>query len=335
MTPIYITKNSDLITMVEEFITEWHSSSEFIIVKTSGSTGTPKSIKLNKEYMAASAQATGKFLNLKPSNTALLSMSPKAIGGMMMIVRYIVLDLNLIVVDPSSAPLLDISMNINFAAMVPLQLKESIKNTKEKLNQIGTLIIGGGPIEKSLESQIKELNPQVYHTYGMTETISHIALRNVSNGDNFFKTLPGVEISLVNDCLNITSISIGVHKLQTNDIVDLISENSFVWKGRSDLAINSGGIKIIPAIIESKLSELIEENFISVGLDDETFGQKHVIIIETEANLVFTKDQFDFIEKFKRPKEIYLLKEFVRTESGKIDRIKTLGMISNAKKQVL
>ena len=127
MTPKYITKNKDLIKTVENLINEWHSSTEYISINTSGSTGTPKSIKLKKKHMIASAEATGKFLQLKPGNTALLSMSPKTIGGTMMVIRSIVLDLNLVVTEESSNPLADIGIHIDFAAMVPLQVKESIE----------------------------------------------------------------------------------------------------------------------------------------------------------------------------------------------------------------
>ncbi len=122
---------------------------------------------------------------------------------------------------------------------------------------------------------------------------------------------------------------------QTNDIVEIIDNDKFIWLGRSDFAINSGGIKIIPSIVESILSHFIKENFISVGLNDETLGQKHVILVETKTELNFSRDDFKVLENYKRPKEIYFLKRFVRTESGKVDRKKTIGLISNAKKQVL
>lgn len=335
MTPIYITKNQDLITTVDNFITEWNSPTSSISVKTSGSTGAPKSIKIQKKFMISSAKMTGDFLDLRSGNTALLSMSPNTIGGIMMIVRSLVLDLQLVVIDASSSPLKDLDKHIDFAAMVPLQVKASLIHQESNLNRVDKLIIGGGPIDSKLEEQLKELNTSVYHTYGMTETISHIALRNVSKGDSSFKALDQVKLTSKDECLTISAPRIGVHDLQTNDIVQLLSETEFIWIGRSDFAINSGGIKIIPSIIESELGALIKDNFISIGIPDETLGQKHVLIIESDIEQTFTKDQFLKLEKFKQPKEIYTVSEFVRTESGKIDRNKTKGLILNAKKQVL
>ena len=239
MTPKFITTNSQLITEVNDFIAEWRKPSSTISVNTSGSTGAPKLIELCKSNMVASAQMTGDFFDLKTNQSILLAISPKTIGGMMVIVRAIVLELNLIVTDVSTTPLNALNEPIDFTAMVPIQVKTSLESSPEKFDLIHSMV-GGGPVSKILEDQLKHISPNVYHTFGMTETISHIALKNIKSSDDCYHTLDEVDIKTENDCLVIQSLALGLNRLVTNDIVELKSETSFKWLGRSDFAINSG-----------------------------------------------------------------------------------------------
>ena len=335
MTPKFITTDDKLITEVNDFIAEWRESSSIISVNTSGSTGIPKLIELHKSNMIASAQMTGQFFNLKEGNSILLSMSPKTIGGMMVVVRAIVLNLKLIITDVSTTPLHNINEPIDFAAMVPIQVKASLESFPEKFDLIKTLIIGGGALSKTLENQIKRINGAVYHTFGMTETISHVALRNMKIANDCFHVLDGVTVDVENDCLVIHSSELGLNRLVTNDIVELTSNTSFKWLGRSDFAINSGGIKIIPAIIEDQLNTLIQANFFSIGIPDQKLGQRHILIIESNEDFNLKKLDFKLLDNYKIPKEIYYLEKFRYTSSGKVNRHLTLASLANAKKQVL
>ena len=315
---------------VRSFINEWKNDLDFIETKTSGSTGKPKTIRLHKKYMIASAKMTGEFLNLKVNDTALLCMSIDTIAGKMMAVRALVLGLDLIVTDVSSSPLRGLERKIDFAAMVPLQVDGSIN----EIAQINKLIVGGGTISNQLWNSISESDILAYQTFGMTETISHIAMREISNNVSNYKVLSGVKIAVVDDCLKIDALSLGVENLQTNDQIELAQDGSFSWLGRKDFVINSGGIKIHPEVIEEKLSPLISIPFFTFGLPDVTFGEKLVLCIEGEIELQKNELE-DCLEKFYTPKEAYFFNEFSRTESGKVNRLKTIERIGNAKKQVL
>lgn len=328
----YITKNKNLINQIKEFINNWDDISPNIKIKTSGSTGKPKTIELKKTNMIFSAKMTGDFFNLKEGETILLNLSPKTIGGAMIIVRSIVLKLNLIVVDINSNPLENLNELVDFSAMVPSQVKVSIDNYPQKFNYIKNLIIGGGPISKKLKKEIKKLGCNCYHTFGMTETISHIALKNLKN-ESFFKILNGVKINIVDNCLEITAPKLGCNKLLTNDIIELKSNKSFKWIGRSDLAINSGGIKIIPSIIEGKLIDIINSSFFCYGIPDVKLGQKHILIIENDENMKINKSDFKTLDRKQIPKEIYFLKKFIYTSSGKINRIESYNLIRRNKIQ--
>jgi len=315
---------------IAEFIDEWLNDATYIYAETSGSTGVPKKIKLDKEKVINSALATGNFFNFKEGQSALLCISPKFIAGKLMIVRAIVWKMNLICVEPTSKPLEYLSKNtiIDFVAMVPLQLKNSILQLSS--NNVKTLIVGGGPVDKSLLKEIKLLKTEVYSSYGMTETITHIALRKLNGKgikDNF-TTLDGVYLSTDDrNCLVISAKKISETDVITNDIVELVNKKEFKWLGRFDNIINSGGVKINPENIEEILSKYISTPFFISSLKDEHLGEKVILIIEIEEKEFDLNSIKSLLPKYHSPKEVYYLREFIRTDSGKINRINTLEKI--------
>jgi o-succinylbenzoate---CoA ligase len=333
----FITNNQSIIDNVNSFVDEWHTGNTFIEVQTSGSTGSPKTIKLSKSYMKASAIATGTHLGLKSGDSSLLCLSTDTIGGRMMIVRSIVLGLKLFVADVSSTPLVNLENEIDFAAMVPLQVEGCLENKPSKLDFIKKLIIGGAPVNKLLIKSLTSFKGQAFHTFGMTETISHIAMRSLNKPlEESFSTLPGISVSTTQDkTLVIDAPEIGVHELNTNDIVELRSEHNFKWLGRSDFVINSGGIKIHPEEIESLLAELISQPFFIGSTNDEKLGRKLILHLEC-VNTDLTKDQLvACLGNIKSPKEIHLHQKFSYTASGKLDRNTTLKAQDRVTRKVL
>ena len=308
---------------VNQFISEWYSSDDEMIVQTSGSTGKPKSISVKKKCMRNSAQLTGKTFSLKEGDTALLCIPMKYIAGKMMVVRALELGLDLKVVEPSSNPLNGIKEIIDFSAMVPFQLENSLN----QLNKIKTLIIGGGQVSPKLVEKLQIESTQVYETYGMTETLTHVAIKplNGPNISDLFRSLDGIHFEKDDrGCLAIHASALNPVPIVTNDLVELIDENSFRWLGRFDNVINSGGVKIIPELVEAKLLSIIPNNrFFINGESDESLGEKVVLVVE--GNVI--EISFDSLEKFEKPKEIYFISEFLETESGKIRRGETLKII--------
>lgn len=304
------------------FIRDWFSEDEFINSKTSGSTGIPKEIKISKSAMKMSAEMTGKFFGLNEGNSALLCMPVNFIAGKMMIVRAIELKLKLFCVEPKSKIDLGFINQIDFAPMTPMQVEGSIN----KISKIKILLIGGAPLSEELRTQLLNLETQIFESYGMTETITHIALKEIS--EEFFTTLKGISISKdERDCLVIKTPYFE-EEIITNDIVEIKEENQFKWLGRFDNVINSGGIKLFPEQIEAKLKPIVREEFIISSLPDNTLGEKLILIIEGIETLNFELETLN-LSKFEIPKEIYFVKEFPRTESGKIKRNELLNLIKN------
>ena len=324
------------------FLIDFLDESDTIKLQTSGSTGNPKVIEVKKEFMVNSAKATGEFFHMKENTTALLCISPNYVGGKMMLVRALVLGWKLDIVEPNSNPLKEIQKSYDFCAMVPMQVVGSLMY----LNKIKTLIIGGGVVSKTLFDALQNVTTNCFSTYGMTETVSHIALMKLNKQSNaklvlvsHYKVLPDIIISSDNrNCLVIDAPKISGNRIITNDVVEIISDTEFKWLGRYDNIINSGGVKLNPEKIEEKLSEIILKRFFVAGLPDPILGEKMVLIIEdlnvtsttlsNQKNVISNKVRnLKSLSKYEVPKEIYFVSKFIETETKKIQRQKTLDLI--------
>ncbi|MDH5475427.1 MAG: AMP-binding protein [Cyclobacteriaceae bacterium] len=318
------------------FYEEWqHNITQFELT-TSGSTGKPKPISITRAQMEASALQTIAFLKLLPSYHLLICINTNYIGGKMMLVRGLLNNMSIYVTEPSSNPLKNIHLPIDFMAIVPMQLQTMLQEREhEKLNKIKAIIVGGAVINPFLEKQIEQLQVPIYATYGMTETVSHIALKpmNGKEKSNYFTTLGDVKIALDDrNCLTITGSVTNHTTIVTNDIVKLISDNQFEWLGRFDNIINSGGIKINPEQIENRIAQLflehqIHQRFFMYGIDDELLGQKAVLMIEGVK--LETIDLLQLLtrhlDKYQCPKSILYVDRFAETETGKIKRKETIS----------
>jgi len=318
---------------IGQFLLDWIDNSSTISVITSGSTGIPKTIVLKKEHMINSALATGSYFKLSAKNSALLCLPATYIAGKMMLVRALVLGLDLYLFPPSSNPLDGVGRSFHFGAMVPLQVSNSLL----RLHQIKNLIIGGAPISSMLRKDLKHIANASYETYGMTETITHIAVKPLNNGvdENIpFSILPDIDIAKdERSCLVINAPKISDEVLKTNDVVDLVSSNKFKWLGRYDNVINSGGVKLHPENIENVLSQYLSIPFFVIGVDDEALGQKVVLIIEGHSNIADIQKAVNAIEEFEnyeKPRMVLKTAQFNRTKNGKIQRHKTLEQILRA-----
>ena len=297
---------------LEDFFSEWNNDSDRVLVHTSGSTGKPKPMMVEKKRMLNSARITCDFLGLKPGDSALLCMSLDYIAGKMVVVRSIERHLHLISVSPSGHPLKDINLKdaneknangeITFAAMVPMQVYNTLQvpEERERLTHVRHLIIGGGAIDASLEKELQALpgNIAIWSTYGMTETLSHIALRRINGAEasEWYQPFDSVKISQTDEgCLVIDAPLVCAETLVTNDIVEIesyiynkeekhdkVEKLRFRIKGRKDNVICSGGIKIQIEEVEALLKPHLEKPFMIAKKKDEKFGEIAVLLTEDE-----------------------------------------------------
>lgn len=310
---------------IGKFILEWLDENDFITVKTSGSTGIPKNIKLQKDHIFNSAAATVKYFDLKENTKALLCLSSEYIAGKMMLVRAMIAGWELCTTAPEKNPLENIDDAFDFSAMVPYQVFHSLKD----LHKVKKLIVGGGAVSAELDQQLQKIKTRVFATYGMTETISHVAVRPINGMEKsaVFSALPKVDFSLnENNCLQIHAPEISEETVVTNDVVELISPTSFKFLGRADNVINTGGVKVHPEVVEEKLSLHINQPFFIASEKDEALGERVILILESEEQLQL-KDfsvTFETLSGYEKPKKIYSVPHFIYTETGKVKRAEVL-----------
>lgn len=326
---------SDFEDNVIIFINDWFSDTETVKVKTSGSTGTPKIFEIEKSRMLNSAKMTCDFLGLKENDTALLCLPVEYISGKMMIVRSIERNLILKVNEPSLNPISDLDERVTFCAMTPLQ----VENSLDKIHLIKNLIIGGAGVSENLKSkifptlQLSNSPTQIFETYGMSETLSHIALKQLfPKEETFFTIFNNIEISADDrSCLKISAPDLNSEILQTNDIVELMNDKQFRFLGRADNIINSGGAKISPEEIESFIKKEISNEMVAVGIPDETLGQKLILVVEGKKDEKLKSKilNFQFQKSFLKPKGIIFVEEIPRTPNGKVDRLKLISNIQH------
>jgi O-succinylbenzoic acid--CoA ligase len=325
------------------FCHDWLTGKQEFQLQTSGSTGAPKIITITRKQMEASADLTIKALKLKPDYTALVCLDTKYIAGQMMLVRCLAHGMNMVVVDPSSNPFDKIhsSLSIDFGAFVPYQLQSILNSSSsERLSKLKCAIIGGAPVDHITKKELQSLMCTFYATYGMTETISHVALQqlNGEQAQEYFEVLDGIKIGIdERGCLVIQASYLNPEKIITNDLVEIIDEKKFRWLGRWDNVINSGGVKIVPEKIELAVQEIFDSlklpnQFFAAGLPDEKLNQKVALIVEGSSfpgNIQWKieKELEEKIDRFERPKELKFISNFIRTENGKVKRSETLNLI--------
>lgn len=317
-----------------EFIAEFHNELPYVIAHTSGSTGKPKEIHLLKSDMIASAKLTNKYFGFNSESTFYLNLSPSYIAGKMMIVRALILNAKIIEEKPSNTPLANYNSNqrISLGAFVPSQITYLINNP-EKLILFDNIIIGGGKIPTRLERWLAEQGIRAFSTYGMTETCSHVALAPMGTTPQPYTAIG--DITFTTDdrgCLVIHAPHFSLNKIITNDIVDLISSTQFLWRGRIDNVINTGGIKVFPEEIEPKISELLPNvRFYITSQQSDKWGEELVLILEYKSLPEGAIKKGDIspylIEKLKQklpayaiPRHYIAVGKFNETSTGKIIR---------------
>jgi len=286
--------------------------------QTSGSTGVPKKITLSKNQLIQSAETTLAYFSIKPSARFLLCIHPQFIGGAMQVVRAYINQGQLDVLAPER--ILDIDhTKYDLVSMVPLQLNKIYKDLKSHLNDFSHLLIGGAMMDPQLEEKIAAdslIIANIYATYGMTETASHIAVRRL--GSHFFKRIGHLKFSKnENSCLKVKGLLTKNQWLQTQDIIELIDENTFKWLGRQDFVINSGGFKVHPEKLEYQLKKQTNQSLMITSIPDEVLGQKVVLLLE--GALIPTFD-YTTLHPYEKPKKTMTIKKFIYTKNGKIDR---------------
>jgi O-succinylbenzoic acid--CoA ligase len=325
-----------------EFCRDWLNGVQEYPIQTSGSTGEPKLITLSRRQLEISARRTVRLLHLSKGDHMLVCLNTEFIAGMMMLVRGLLAELEMIIVEPISNPMVLVpeGQPIDFTSFVPMQLQTilyEMPHAVETFNKMKAILIGGAPISFALQREIQQITAPVYHTYGMTETASHIALRllNGPKAAEYYEILDGVTIGQDNrGCLTIKADITENETLVTNDIVEILTPTRFRWIGRADNTINTGGVKVQVEVVEVAVSEALADlqetpRFFVASQPDELLGEKVILVLEGNKLSEETEQQMldklrTLVRKFEMPKDIYYSPAFTETATGKVSRQRTL-----------
>lgn len=341
----YPARFNELSIQIIHFCKDWLNGQDSFVVHTSGSTGQPKAIILSRRQMQASARQTLQALGIEPGNNALLCINPAYIGGKMMLVRAMEGNLALTAVEAEADPLaqLPAESKFSFIALVPLQLETILQNNHSKkiLQRSEAVIIGGAPVSTKLREKLQDIEAPLYSTYGMTETVSHIALQRLNGPEavDYFTAFPEIQLSQDRrGCLIIEGEVCGGEKVVTNDVVHLQDPHRFQWIGRADNIINSGGVKIQLEKIDALAEQLLlqcghSRNIFSWGIPDERLGQKLVLFVEgaplpKEVQINWQKLLEENFVKYEQAKAVFYVTKFCQTPSGKIQKAATASLFS-------
>ncbi len=311
---------------IKQFYDEWNNGGDWMEVQTSGSTGVPKKMMVKKKHMLASARRTNDFFGLRRGDRALLCMSLDYIAGKMMAVRAIERGLQLDIVKPCGNPLADTNGDYDFVAMVPVQVWNTLRDetSRKRLDDVANLLIGGGAISSELEEDLSSCKCLALSSYGMTETLSHIALRRIGGGQ-WYAPLANVSLSLAGDgCLTVSDDATGVSGLKTNDIAEFATDGrKFRILGRKDNVICSGGVKIQAEEVERIIARHFSAPFLITKRGDEKFGEVVVMVIEGRDESIADKARHaceTVLPKYWKPRHFIVVSELPRTETMKVKR---------------
>lgn len=320
---------------VKSFIDEWNNSQSYLEVKTSGSTGDPKIHRLTKVFLKNSAERTLSYFNLTSGMKAGLCLSLSTIAGKMMVVRSILAEMELHVLPVNHNPLKSLTIELDFNAMVPVQVLNYLQNeNSQPIN--GIVLIGGAPLNEVQFEKISKKFKQAFQTYGMTETASHIALRKITADFNLpYRLLDGISISEKEGQMVIHCKEIEGGELHTHDCVELLDERTFHLLGRSDFVFMSGGIKIHPEVLENRLSNLMHETCLVVPVPDETWGATVGLVLLKNSEIPSSATLKTHFASSEIPRKFTFVDEILTTVNGKIDRPKMHLKLQNHEWQAL
>ncbi len=314
-----------------DFLLDWLDSNDSIYLDSSGNNFNNKKIKVKKQFLVNSAISTGNYFNVTVGDKALHCLPANYIAGKMMLIRAMILGFEIDLISPSKIPFYKNDKSYDFVAMTPTQAFHSLS----ELHRVKKLIIGGAYVSNSLQKKLIKLNVRAYETYGMMETLSHIAIREMTDPISEFKCLPNIKVKTDNrNCLVIDAPKLGIEGLVTNDEVEIYSSNHFKLVGRVDYIINFNDFKLHPEQIERKLAQNLSFHFFIDKMEVKNNGEKLVLAIkdDPEIKIEKLKEQIrtcESLKDFETPTAVICFKNFIQTYSGKIKRNETMNQKPN------
>lgn len=308
--------NNELVSFVRNIV----ENPEEIKVQSSGSTGKPKVFTFTYQQYRASANISIRYFGLKEGMSCLLPMSLKHIGAQLMLVRAFETKMKIDIVTASSDLSDFLQSGYDFVPMVPTQFLMSYESNSSCFQKVKTVLLGGSSITQDVQEIAKRLPTQVFSSYGMTETLTHVGVKELSSKENNYQILPGFKLSLnESNCLEIEAPHFSEKQI-TNDVARL-NGNSFEILGRLDNVIITGGLKVQAEEVEKKLADELNQTFYVSSSADSKWGQVLTLVLSKSLNEV----QNNFLQHYNEKSASHLkirkvVVDEVEVYNGKIKR---------------
>ena len=340
-----------------DILRRWELGDTLFSLTTSGSTGEPATIEHSRAALQWSAESTLNtwftHSNQPEDNTPVapiqLCILPlNKAGGFMQLIRSAVWNAPIWIAPASANPFTESELALikngevipfspelwnqykpNILSITPMQLQLALKSEtgQEILKQMHTVLIGGQAMDLQLEKQILEVFPNTrwIHTFGSTETASHFAGRILNHNTAEYTLTAGSTLN-TNESgeIQISNPATGGRRITLHDKIHQTSDTTFIWLERTNLLVNSGGVKIPIEPLEKEIAQLLNwplTSFYIAGQPHPILGEELTLFTTHSINdmqlIIATLDQ---LPKLHQPKKILFISEITISDNGKIVR---------------
>lgn len=311
-----------------------------VVISTSGTTGKPKGAMLTGQALTASGTATA--IRLGGPGQWLLALPPHHIAGMQVLLRSIQAGSDPVVLDVStgfSVPdfvraVAEMTGSRRYISLVATQLVKALGDAEasEALASFDAVLLGGGPLPATVAIRAAQARVPVVRTYGMSETCGGCVYDGVALDGVEVRIGPEGRISLGGATVAAGYRNIPEHKafaehgwFHTDDFGEL-DEGRLRVLGRLDEAISTGGLTVVPQVVEAALGAhpLVAECAV-FGVPDDRLGQRvAAAVVPSAAGAPTLEDLREHVtaalDGTAAPRELHLLDELPRRGIGKLDR---------------
>ncbi|HEY9314808.1 o-succinylbenzoate--CoA ligase [Williamsia sp.] len=314
-----------------------------LVIATSGTTGTPKGAMHSVASLTASIDATHEHLG-GPGGW-LLALPPHHIAGLQVLLRSIHAGFAPITLDVSSgfdpatlvSAIDQMTSGRRYTSLVPTQLVKVLEHpdATAALSSVDAVLVGGAATPPPLRRRAIDAGIPIVGTYGMSETCGGCVYDGTP--------LRGIKIRIDGEApgriiLGGPMVAAGYRGLpdhtaftdtgwfRTDDLGQVGADGMLSVIGRADEAITTGGLTIVPQVVEAVLlSDPSISDCAVLGLPDDRLGEKVVAAVVAARGAPVSAASVkafaaQHLDRTAVPREVRFVDDLPRRGPGKVDR---------------
>jgi len=308
-----------------------------VVVETSGSTGTPKRVVLPRRAVLASV--AGAASRLGGEGRWVLALPMTYVAGLQVVCRSLVAGHRPVLLDdhPSLAEAVAAAGEAPYVSLVPTQLHRAVESPADAaaLAACAAVLVGGGPVDRSLRERAAAAGIRTVATYGSAETAGGCIYDGLPLDGVAVAIGPEGRIRIGGPTLferydgdpDLTAQARVDGWFLTADAGRFDDEGRLRVLGRLDDMVISGGVKVPTGIVAARLREHPAVKAVDVGrLPDDEWGERVVAWVVGDVALDEVRDWVSQVHpRSWAPRELRLLDEMPMLRNGKVDRRRLRG----------